>query len=168
MRNMTIVVVLALGLVLLAGGEAGAAAPLSVGAQSLWGTSSSLGLGGRVSWSETPALVVDAYHWPSVGSPGLKARRTGVAVSSVLHLRSRSRSVRPYVGAGMSLIRTAGEVTLVMWDVDAAQWDYGAHILAGADLQLPRGPTFFLELRGRVWGGRQLTIGAGLRLPIVR
>jgi hypothetical protein len=162
------VVALTLGVTVLAAGRATAAEPLSIAAQTSWGSETSLGVGGRVSWGDMPALVMGLDRWLATEKDGLRTARWEAQVNGVFRLRARACSVRPYLGAGMSFVRTAGQVTLVTWDVSAAQHGLGANVIAGVDVRMARRYDAYIETRGQIWGTRQVALSAGLRVALIR
>jgi hypothetical protein len=121
-----------------------------------------------VAWGDGPALAIGVDRWLPKEEAGLRAACWEAHVSAVFHLRGRERVLRPYLGAGMSFIRTTGEATLVTWDVSATQWSRGANVLAGFDLRLARRYDAYAEARGQIWGKRQVVVGAGVRINLIR
>jgi hypothetical protein len=157
---------LALGLLICAPRELPAGDPLDAAVQVSWGAKTHAAVGGRMCWSQNPALVLGADYFFPQEQTGLATRRWDLSVNGVFHTRARTKAVRPYLGAGMSLVRMASRVTVVPWEVSDTSWRRGANILAGVDVRLRHRQSVFLETRAQIWGMRQLLVCAGLRYSL--
>lgn len=160
--RLTLVALLGLTLPLLTANAGSAGEPLSLGAHADWGSAAGPGFGGRVSWGERPALVVGFDNFLAKEELGLRQSRRELRVDGIFLLRPRTSSLRPYVGAGMSFLRTTSQVTSVPWDVAARRWGRGGNVLAGIELSLRPRLRLHVEARGQIWGARQIVVSSGL------
>jgi hypothetical protein len=157
---------LALSLPFFAARELPAAEPLDAAVQVDWGAKTHAALGGRLRWGQNPALVVGADYFFPQDQTGLSTRRWELSVNGVFHTRGRTKAVRPYLGAGMSLVRMSSRVTVVPWEISDSSWLRGANVVAGVDVRLRHRQSVFLETRAQLWGMRQLMMCAGLRYSL--
>jgi hypothetical protein len=157
-----------LTLPLLAANASTAGEPLSLGAHGHWGSAAGGGFGGRVNWGDRPALVVGLETFLAKEELGLRQSRRELRVDGILHLRPRASSLRPYIGAGMSFLRTASHMTAVPWDVSATRWGRGGNLLAGLELALRPRLRLHVEARGQLWGARQIVLSSGIGILLAQ